>query len=237
MVQNLSRSTCFADTVFGSDWNGATSAEVDLRFPGQWADESWADAALGSEVYYNVHRWLAPGTGTYGQPDPLYNQILEGGLYTYASSNSLTGVDPLGLAPVKYSPRKWVEIAKICGPGKLGCTDAGGRSECECKSVKRCWWFARPRVRLTFEVFYAEDCDSPEQIIGHENRHVTSYENSAKAAEDAGFRLSRKRFTDKSSCDAACSRWKAATARRLENRTPHDLINFFSRPRGCHGIF
>ncbi len=53
---------------FGGDWSGAGATEIDLRFPGQWADESWAGASLGSEVYYNVHRWLEFGTGRYGPP-------------------------------------------------------------------------------------------------------------------------------------------------------------------------
>jgi hypothetical protein len=42
---------------FGEDWNGAGSAGVFLRFPGQWDDSAWGEAGLGADVYYNVHRW------------------------------------------------------------------------------------------------------------------------------------------------------------------------------------
>ena len=222
---------------FGGDWSGAEAAEIDLRFPGQWTDEAWADASLGSEVLYNLHRWFSPGTGNYSRPDPIYNQILKGGLYIYANSNPLTATDPLGLRAVTYTPKKWVEIAKICRPGALGCTLGEGGAKCDCKSARRCWCFARPVVTLDLTVFYAEDCDSPEEIVGHENRHVAVIETRAKAAEGAGVRLSRKRFTNKSSCDAACQQWEVQSDKRIEARTPHRLIDISRKPRGCHGIF
>jgi RHS repeat-associated protein len=86
---------------FGRDWQegtpqGASESEVFLRLPGQWVDEAWQEASLGVDLYYNVFRWLEPGTGRYTRPDPLG---LRGGmyLYAYAAGNPLVLSDPLGL--------------------------------------------------------------------------------------------------------------------------------------------
>src|SRR6185369_11615643 len=55
---------------FGADWNGAQSAGVFLRFPGQWVDPAWENSKLKSGLHYNLRRWYEPGTGRYSQPDP-----------------------------------------------------------------------------------------------------------------------------------------------------------------------
>ena len=90
---------------------GALANGVFLRFPGQWEDETWQDVTMGAEMYYNVHRWYAPGIGSYTRPDPLgvVDQVFfsftpAGGsqaslrhLYGYAVQNPLVLIDPLGL--------------------------------------------------------------------------------------------------------------------------------------------
>ena len=71
--------------------------EDNLRFPGQYYD---AETGL----HYNWHRYYDPATGRYLTPDPIG---LAGGinLYSYAKSNPLRWVDPLGLdATVTASP-------------------------------------------------------------------------------------------------------------------------------------
>jgi hypothetical protein len=56
---------------------------------------------LGADGYYNLHRWYTPGVGRYSRPDPLG---LDGGrnLFSYAASNPLTMLDPLGLKVELY---------------------------------------------------------------------------------------------------------------------------------------
>jgi hypothetical protein len=67
---------------FGRDWregtpDGAQENGVFLRSLEQWFDNTWAEAALGAEVVYNVHRWYEWGTGRYTRSDPeLYYDTL-----------------------------------------------------------------------------------------------------------------------------------------------------------------
>ena len=99
---------------FGRDWlafeNPAGQGAVDnglfLRFPGQWDDGRWKDAASAAGMYYNVHRWYLDGVGAYGRPDPLasprrapvepFASSLEL-IYGYARMSPLLRVDSLGL--------------------------------------------------------------------------------------------------------------------------------------------
>jgi len=62
---------------------------VNLRFPGQYADEE-------SNLFENGFRSYRPGVGSYSQPDPLG---LAGGLnrFGYVGGNPLSQIDPLGL--------------------------------------------------------------------------------------------------------------------------------------------
>jgi RHS repeat-associated protein len=98
---------------FGRDYqqgtpNGALETGVSLRLPGQWEDSSWQDATSGAGVYYNVHRWYQPGTGSYTRPDPLgvVNQAAFSPTsgqapvrqpYGYAEMNPVIRFDSLGL--------------------------------------------------------------------------------------------------------------------------------------------
>ncbi len=81
---------------FGADGGNAQDAGIFLRFPGQWQDETWAEAGLEDDFYYNVHRWYDPGIGRYTQADPLGRR---GGPhpYGYVLNNPLIFEDPLGL--------------------------------------------------------------------------------------------------------------------------------------------
>jgi len=82
---------------FGQDYTNPTaaSAGVFLRFPGQWTASAWTDAALGTELYYNLHRWYETGTGRYAARDPIG---LKGGInpFIYARSSPLRFLDPSG---------------------------------------------------------------------------------------------------------------------------------------------
>ncbi len=64
--------------------------EYHPRFPGQYFDRE-------TNLHYNYFRYYEPETGRYISPDPIG---LAGGLniYGYASGNSLSQIDPLGLA-------------------------------------------------------------------------------------------------------------------------------------------
>jgi RHS repeat-associated protein len=86
---------------FGEDWNGAQSAGVFLRFPGQWDDESWATSSLGGGVSYNVYRWYGYTNSRYVRPDPLGVQGDNFSLYNYVESNPLGGIDPNGLITLR----------------------------------------------------------------------------------------------------------------------------------------
>ncbi len=81
---------------FGRDFTDPTaaSAGVFLRFPGQWTSGAWTDATLGTDLYYNVHRWYETGTGRFSRPDPrwdgFYGDINQ---YLYAGASPLNHYD------------------------------------------------------------------------------------------------------------------------------------------------
>ncbi len=83
---------------FGQDFSGARVAGVDLRFPGQWEDETWRDASLGADVLYNLHRWYSPGPARYWANDPFSTHATFSPAYfSYADARPSRLVDPLGL--------------------------------------------------------------------------------------------------------------------------------------------
>ena len=86
---------------FGADWSGAGGAGVFLRFPGQWENGAWG--ASSERLYYNLHRYYRPNTGSYIKPDPL---SLQGDTnpYAYARLNPLSYTDPLGLVSYRNFP-------------------------------------------------------------------------------------------------------------------------------------
>jgi len=66
-----------------------------LRFPGQYFDRE-------TNLAYNWMRDYDPGIGRYVEADPIG---LDGGpnLYLYVAGNPLSGIDRLGLVPVRIS--------------------------------------------------------------------------------------------------------------------------------------
>jgi RHS repeat-associated protein len=79
---------------FGYDTVISGSDSLSFRFPGQWADEE-SGPALG--LNYNAHRWYDTRIGRYTTPDPIGTAGGDLSLYSYAASNTLRFVDPLGL--------------------------------------------------------------------------------------------------------------------------------------------
>jgi RHS repeat-associated protein len=99
---------------FGRDWhdgasNDAQETAIFLRFPGQWFEESWANASSGVDLVYNLHRWYAMSIGRYTRPDPAWQPRRLGELsqHLYASSNPLRFLDPLGLERVRACCNDW----------------------------------------------------------------------------------------------------------------------------------
>jgi RHS repeat-associated protein len=99
---------------FGADWNGAQARGVFLRFPGQWVDGGGENVGVASGLTYNLHRWYEAASGRYERPDPLDGAKLPSGMlepqstdprrfsyWSYASSNPLGFIDPLGLFTIK----------------------------------------------------------------------------------------------------------------------------------------
>jgi RHS repeat-associated protein len=82
---------------FGEDWNGAQSAGIFLRLPGQWQDPTWNTLTLAGELGNNGYRWYDGDTGRYTRPDPILSQRVRFA-YAYAGENPMTFTDPLGLA-------------------------------------------------------------------------------------------------------------------------------------------
>ncbi len=95
---------------FGNDYQqgtmaGASENGIDLRLPGQWVDDTWADATSGAGVYYNVYRWLEMGTGRFTRTDPFLAGPVDPGfleeghqpLFAYTGNRPTILSDPLGL--------------------------------------------------------------------------------------------------------------------------------------------
>lgn len=75
------------------------SDRVFLRYPGQWTSDAFKVAGSQSEVYYNLHRWLAVSTGRYSRPDPLGIKPAIN-FYLYVGANPARWFDPMGLCRV-----------------------------------------------------------------------------------------------------------------------------------------
>lgn len=75
-------------------WGNTTDTSTPLRFPGQYHDNE-------TGLNYNVHRYYDPASGRYASSDPL-GLAAGPNLHRYvANPNEI--IDPLGLAPEKYT--------------------------------------------------------------------------------------------------------------------------------------
>jgi len=90
---------------FGEDAAGqALAAEMFLRFPGQWDDETWGEATLGVGVADNVYRWYQPSFGRYSRPDPTLTSALQSLGFQYAISSPVSLSDQKGLQALPVPP-------------------------------------------------------------------------------------------------------------------------------------
>ena len=91
------------------------SAEINIRFPGQYHDAE-------SGLHYNHHRYYDPTTGRYLRSDPIG---LEGGVntYGYVHQNPIRYYDPAGLLKV-YTTGSFV-------PASGGTSSKGGTIACD----------------------------------------------------------------------------------------------------------
>lgn len=117
-----------------------------LRFPGQWDDGTWADATLGADVYYNVHRWYQHGTGRYSKPDPwgMDQPSRVVNLFVFAASQPSASVDDLGLFVVGPSLGGLFDSAFDCFYCLLARSDYG------ITPYEQCAWLSLS-PSLTFE--------------------------------------------------------------------------------------
>jgi len=74
-----------------------SSAEIFLRYPGQWDDSAWSGYVQGG-VYYNVNRWYQPATGRYTRLDPV-RWLQHSTHYLYGENRPTFLIDSRGLAP------------------------------------------------------------------------------------------------------------------------------------------
>lgn len=77
--------------------DGSSTAELNVRFPGQYYDNE-------TGLHYNANRYYDPQTGRYFTADPVglfppFTDSADGinHLYLYAGANPMTNIDPLGL--------------------------------------------------------------------------------------------------------------------------------------------
>jgi RHS repeat-associated protein len=92
---------------FGTDWNGAQSAGVFLRLPGQWTDPVWSAFGGLDTTYQNLNRWYVPGIGRYSSADPaIMAWDIAPSPLSYAESRPLFYKDPAGLWRLDESCQK-----------------------------------------------------------------------------------------------------------------------------------
>ncbi len=138
----------------------APALKVNLRFPGQYADDE-------SNLYYNVFRSYQASQGRYTQPDLIG---LDGGLnrFGYVGGNPLWAIDPRGLISCVYHVRSGLMWCTSDNSGEVvfqekfasGNNDQTGcKDNPDCESIKKvgpiprgCWkwdggWTGKPGGR------------------------------------------------------------------------------------------
>ncbi|MGE0641742.1 MAG: RHS repeat domain-containing protein [Thermoanaerobaculia bacterium] len=121
---------------YGGDFAGAANAGLFLRLPGHWNDGTWTDAALGTEISYNVHRWYESGTGRYTRPDPLGPKG-DRNRFSYAEARPTIFLDRTGLK-ASIADEAPGAACRNCGgnAGKIGeaanqvCSNVKGDADC-----------------------------------------------------------------------------------------------------------
>jgi RHS repeat-associated protein len=104
-----------------------------LRYPGQYYDQE-------SNLHYNYHRSYSATVGRYTQADPIG---LRGGtnLFSYVENNSLSKIDPFGLASCIYHVRSGLMWCISNGKTEVVMSEkfaAGNNSEAGCKDNPDC---------------------------------------------------------------------------------------------------
>jgi len=129
-----------------------------LRFPGQYYDPE-------TNTHYNYFRDYEPGTGRYGQRDPIG---LAGGVnvYSYALGNALNYKDPTGeIVPVVIYPAVLVTGVIVGAVIGSGTTHPGGGNN----NRSTCW------------LYWITDCNGEIVYVGITNdtgRREGEHENS-----------------------------------------------------------
>jgi RHS repeat-associated protein len=106
-------------TPWGAPHSITGSAELNLRFPGQYFQ-------IESGLHYNWHRHYDPTTARYTQPDPL--RFVDGpSRYAYVGNSPLMKIDPTGLLlSPQLSPIPKEGMAGMCSVAStfMNCDDA-----------------------------------------------------------------------------------------------------------------
>jgi RHS repeat-associated protein len=138
-VFQLAAATTRNSTADGTSRPSASSQGIFLRLPGQWNDGLWNDASLGTEIYYNLHRWYEQQLGRYSRPDPLSEFAPDWPAYQMRAFNTF--------AYAQGRPTFWSDPAgeKVTGPDILNCLNPA-----TCGVMAGCRYAALKRTRSLF---------------------------------------------------------------------------------------
>ncbi len=203
---------------FGTDYQagmpaGASQKGIDLRLPGQWVSDVWADATSGAGIYYNVWRFLEPQTGRFTRPDPV--GFLPR-LYRYAGSNPLTLLDSLGLYEIRGRfPTHPVPDLRVYCSSSIACTIPNYSFTCYCTPRGDCTWKLNGILIIGGDIYYAvgrnpylqqtpvdPTVKGPLSAIGHEfGAHIIP---SIDRVTPEIHKLERQKFPSEEACQGAC---------------------------------
>jgi RHS repeat-associated protein len=203
-----------------------------LGLPGQEYDAS-------SDRQYNIFRWYRPSWGRYTQADPIGNTG-DSTLFSYASNNPTTFVDPFGLVTVnnpetQYYPTEYNRTPQHCVGGKAGygCTNAFWSADCSCSKSNDCKWKASISVTLRQEVWYSTDFTSPSvtRIIEEEySHHVAPNQRRLYELARYAYALEKETFMSRLTCRLACIEFYATFAAVVGMSGLDDFFNPHPKP-------